>query len=525
MFCSLLCLINFLSQGSLPDTRRKLYQAAIGLLAGSRDRDRGVTVDQKFEFFDLKKRQSLLQEIALTMAEGNSNLDDSHFIEVTRDQIKIWLAEWLKNKNIESVDAEDLLQFLVERTSILSEPGYGIICYAHRSIMEYLASNEIVLKRKPYTLQSRIRSDRWWSIIQFCIDTEKDGSYFAGELISCLVDYALSDNKNRLLKLRVASLLSLVADFPERWIDDVDRLAHELLPPNDNSEVEEVAGFPPQILEKYLGYHVLQSEALPIRRASVATILAANNVDDRIRLIKGYEEEDDIEILRAVNNSSAIPANQHPALLRAVAEGRYRGQIKVSVELLQDRNFAGKLANCPLLIDLSNPPQNQIDNFPFLNSSEIDLHRVTPEGWLKLQNSLHGQTFKNVRRLKITRSNQVTISFILEKFPQLDFLHIQSSRGIVFDHIEGTQFRAPKLIVFEDIYQSPDIYGTMSSLENTKILLLRCYELSDALVNWKDTHVLADPDDTEAIIELAQSYGINFSDNSIDNSMFSIDLN
>jgi hypothetical protein len=120
---------------------------------------------------------------------------------------------------------------------VVREPVANRIDFIHRGFMEYLAANEAVLQGSAYSLRSRLFSDQWLSTLQFCMDTETGGAYFAGSLISEMIKLLDERRKTtdwkavRPYHLRIASLLGHTSEYPNAFKSDLENLAVRILPP------------------------------------------------------------------------------------------------------------------------------------------------------------------------------------------------------------------------------------------------------------------------------------------------------
>ena len=150
LLCGLLCLVYFIQGGKLPASRRQLYEIATKILAKVRDEHREIADDGPYSRIDLRDRLSLLRHIALTMQEGAGEVDEGQTIEVDKETVSGWVRKWLDSNSYPDLDENFVLRKLVERSSLIREPTVNKIDFVHRSFMEFLSANEIVLKREPF---------------------------------------------------------------------------------------------------------------------------------------------------------------------------------------------------------------------------------------------------------------------------------------------------------------------------------------------------------------------------------------
>jgi hypothetical protein len=216
------------------------------------------------------------------MQDGIDPTFSEQSIEVDKYTVLVWIHMWMQNNGLTSFTSKHVLNFLVERCCLLREPSSNRIDFIHRSFMEYLAANEIVIYRTPYSLRTRIRDDQWLSTLQFCMETETGSNYFAGDLVAEIVKYlfdCLAETPvDRMLFLRVANLRSYCKQVSEKFMDQVNNLAEVLLPPMNLSEAKDSIGIPFEVLRKFLRY-----EQVGHSRESVyfAAVLLSEHQDER----------------------------------------------------------------------------------------------------------------------------------------------------------------------------------------------------------------------------------------------------
>jgi hypothetical protein len=171
--------------------------------------NRNITVPAKYQALTGDRRLEVLRRLALLMQEGMDPDSQDQSIEIDKAIAVGFIEQWKKDTSLGELDATEILNFLVERCSIVREPVANRIDFLHRSFMEYLAANEAVIARSAHVLRTKILSDQWLSTLQFCMDTETGGAYFAGSLIAQMVRFLrLRQRKtDRPRYLRVASLL------------------------------------------------------------------------------------------------------------------------------------------------------------------------------------------------------------------------------------------------------------------------------------------------------------------------------
>ncbi|MFI6322365.1 NACHT domain-containing protein [Nonomuraea sp. NPDC050556] len=128
LLAALLCALNREGSG-LPQSRMEVYDAALSMLLGGRDRARGVPVALEVA---PPLQRVLLAELAYWLVmNGWSD------VPVERAAEKLGrIAATVKEI---TADGETLLRYLLERSGLLREPVQGRVDFVHKTFQEYLA--------------------------------------------------------------------------------------------------------------------------------------------------------------------------------------------------------------------------------------------------------------------------------------------------------------------------------------------------------------------------------------------------
>lgn len=328
LLCALICLVFFLREGTLPRSRRDLYELATDILVEARDEQRNVRTPVEFDSFGRNARLSVLRSIALDMQEGTEQSIDQS-IEASKNAVLLMVERWINKEGFQQKDAAQLLNFLIERCSIIREPALDRIDFIHRSFMEYLAAQEVVSSRTTYALRSKIELEQWGSTLQFCMNTPQGGYFYAGQLISELVAYVKeSEEKKSAHKKpaswrketysRIASLISPSDEYPAQFAGAINELARHVLPPNSPDDINRCIGMPFQFIRDHLNYKEVVAKG--VHAVNYSAILLARHEDDRCGTIlnSGYQVVSDERVIEEINRSGRIDTLDHDALLARI---------------------------------------------------------------------------------------------------------------------------------------------------------------------------------------------------------------
>ncbi|MEV6831936.1 NACHT domain-containing protein [Amycolatopsis sp. NPDC051102] len=130
LLCAVLCALAYARKGvsSLPRRRLDLYETALVMLAGRRDTERNLAISP----LGPQERLALLEDLAQWLIRNDHS-------EIAKDKALSHVGQTLRLLRADAITAEEALQDLVER-SILREPAPGVIDFAHRTFLEYLAA-------------------------------------------------------------------------------------------------------------------------------------------------------------------------------------------------------------------------------------------------------------------------------------------------------------------------------------------------------------------------------------------------
>lgn len=150
LLAALLCALNREGSG-LPHTRMEVYDAALEMLLGGRDRARDIPSVLKIS---PPLQRILLAELAYWLVQNG-------WSDVTFERAAYKLGQVARNTMGITADGHTLLRHLVERTGLLREPVQGRVDFVHKTFQEYLAGWAAVRADDIGQLVARSDDDQW----------------------------------------------------------------------------------------------------------------------------------------------------------------------------------------------------------------------------------------------------------------------------------------------------------------------------------------------------------------------------
>jgi formylglycine-generating enzyme required for sulfatase activity len=196
----------------MPESRVKLYEAAIDYLLEFRDKRRGIT-----PLVSAVRARKVLGPVSLWMQE-----------ELKQDEAEKEMMQAIMKERLEILDnppsVEAFCDYLVERAGLLMEYGGGkSYLFRHKSLREYLAGVQIAKKvnRNPDSLDKLVDGfgDDWWEEpIKFFIAQEDEEIFdlFMEKLFDSAVTEELTLKKRLLLQ-------TIIEEAPEKKVDALCR--------------------------------------------------------------------------------------------------------------------------------------------------------------------------------------------------------------------------------------------------------------------------------------------------------------
>ncbi|MEV6599680.1 NACHT domain-containing protein [Actinoplanes sp. NPDC051346] len=161
LLCAVLCALNYASPGGLPHRRVEVYDRALAMMLGRRDRDRGVT-----PLLTDDEQWTLLQYIAQRFL--NAGLS-----EASRHSTERMIATVARSLPNLPRDPASILVELLERSGVIRLPAADTIDFVHRSFLEYLAARSLLDEGRIEELLAHVWSVDWADVITLAVGSAR----------------------------------------------------------------------------------------------------------------------------------------------------------------------------------------------------------------------------------------------------------------------------------------------------------------------------------------------------------------
>jgi len=252
LLCAMVCVLHWREEGYLPRQRVELYDRCCEMLIEARDLKRLITAPPgPLAKMTKNDKERVLQRLAFEMMDNQPEIGDesdkvTYRIEIPRSKAIKWIVPWIAGFQVpeaRSASAEDVLDFLVERTGLLREPAGGLIDFPHRTFQEYLAACAAGAEGREGLLANKADDDQWHETIMLAAGTTTGGVRFGHDLIEALLRRAerhrsMKPRSQRIRKTCFALALGALENLrqPDPALRDrVLARVDELVPPNDES--------------------------------------------------------------------------------------------------------------------------------------------------------------------------------------------------------------------------------------------------------------------------------------------------
>jgi hypothetical protein len=453
LLCSLICLVFFLQLGRLPRNRKQLYELSTLLLVETRDEHKGVRPDPKFSNFNLEKRLRLLKSIALIMQEGSETVQADQSIEVERSRVLSWMEKLLIGQTILKLPANEYLDFLVERCSLIREPSAHHIDFVHRSFMEYLAAEEIVASKQPFQIREKITLDEWWNMLIFCMTTTGGGAFYGSTLLREILEYVLKSSlKNKRKSIvKALSLLHYVEGLAQLANETVKLAACEVLPPWTETESFDLSAIPVPILEDLIAYQKVQVYPLELIEHCVDLLCFHEDEEVRRIFLSGYVDLEDRSIISKINQTGKISVSEHTALFKRIQNRSFTDPVYLTTEDLRDKNLRSAILQS-VWIKLPVIEDTFVGWDTLNRCREVRLLSVSQGDLDVMKNSVNKWGFESCKELTILFGHGFNFRSMATLFPNVETIAIERSSGV---HLHGmSQLEHLRELWFENCTQA-----------------------------------------------------------------------
>ncbi|MFJ2743480.1 NACHT domain-containing protein [Streptomyces sp. NPDC087440] len=233
LLCAVICAVHRVRQGFLPETRWALYQSALHMLLGNRDKRRRIGSPEGIEM-TVEEHTQLLQRIAVWQVRGGQS--EFTRLQAVR-QIQPALAGMERVRAQGSSDA--ILTHLVNRTGLLQERVDDFFQFTHRTFQDFLAAKEFVEGGHLPELLTHSEDSRWEDVILLA-----SGHCNRRDMTELL---------RGLLKLGTRPVLTALCAQHAAWLDetlarDVRTLLRTVVPPVGADHAAQLARLGPPVI-------------------------------------------------------------------------------------------------------------------------------------------------------------------------------------------------------------------------------------------------------------------------------------
>ncbi|MFF2326816.1 MULTISPECIES: NACHT domain-containing protein [unclassified Streptomyces] len=243
LLCAVICALHRRRQGILPETRWSLYDSALTMLLGDRDKQRRIEAPEGITM-NVEEQAQLLQRIAIWLVRGGQS-------ELPRSAALHQLERVLPG--MERIRrqgaAEDVLTHLLNRSGVLQERADGVYQFAHRTFQDFLAAKEFVEGDQLNELLGRWGSQQWHDVI--LLAAGHCGRREHPALVNGLLDAAPGPG-DAVSRAEIHVLAALCAQHAT-WLDEPTRTrvrtaVDALFPPKSERDVRLLARLGPAAL-------------------------------------------------------------------------------------------------------------------------------------------------------------------------------------------------------------------------------------------------------------------------------------
>ncbi|MFE6664493.1 NACHT domain-containing protein [Streptomyces sp. NPDC057697] len=244
LLCAVICALHRRRQGILPETRWSLYDSALTMLLGDRDKQRRIGAPEGITM-SVAEQAQLLQRIAIWLVRGGqSELHRSaalHQLERALPGMERLRAQG---------SAEEILTHLLNRSGVLQERADDVYQFAHRTFQDFLAAKEFVEDDQLNELLGRAGAQHWYDVI--LLAAGHCGRREHSVLVNGLLD-ARPGPGDTVTRDEIVVLAALCAQHAT-WLDETTRArvrtaVEALFPPADEAAVRLLTRLGPAALD------------------------------------------------------------------------------------------------------------------------------------------------------------------------------------------------------------------------------------------------------------------------------------
>ncbi|MFF2642804.1 NACHT domain-containing protein [Streptomyces niveus] len=283
LMCAMICALHRDRRGFLPDSRMKLYGAALTMLLVRRDSERAVGAPEGLVLSE-EAQQKILQEIAYWMIRNEIAEADQHDVVARIAQLLPAMPHVAPPD-----DAQRVFRFLLHRSGLLRAPTGMTVDFIHRTFLDYLGARAAVEAQDINLMAARAHEPQWEDIVRMAVGHARDGERAA--LLTQLVARgdAIPDcsNDTRMrIHLLAAACLEQATSLDPEVRRKVEQRANALVPPRNMDEAVLLADAGPLVLGLLPGPEGLSDQ----EAAAVVTTARRIGGDHAVQVLREYAE-------------------------------------------------------------------------------------------------------------------------------------------------------------------------------------------------------------------------------------------
>ncbi|MEU8581404.1 NACHT domain-containing protein [Streptomyces abikoensis] len=277
LMCALMCALHRDRRGRLPRSRMELYEAALAMLLGRRDDERGIEAPEGINLTQHEAVQ-LLQRLAYWLIRNSqAEMEEKTALAILEDVLPAMPTVAGQG------DARQVLTHLVSRCGLLRRPTADTIDFVHRTFQDYLGAKAAVEGHDLGLLVGNAHDDQWEDVVRMAVAHARPAE--RATLLLQLMERGdqAGDHRTRLHLLAMACL-EQATELDPKVRAKVEQRAAELVPPRSFEEAKKLAAVGPVILDLLPG-----PQGLPEKEAeAVVHTAAAVGGDAALTLLKRY---------------------------------------------------------------------------------------------------------------------------------------------------------------------------------------------------------------------------------------------
>ncbi|MDN0198012.1 serine protease [Streptomyces sp. S.PNR 29] len=244
LLCAVICALHRRHEGFLPETRFRLYQSALEMLLGHRDKRRRVDAPDGITM-TVEEHHQILQRIAVWLVRCGQS-------EFGRAEARPLLEQALAGMDRvrRQGSPEVILTHLLNRSGLLQERGDDSYQFIHRTFQDFLAAKELVESNSLRELVRNAHDEVWQDVVLLAAGHCRRE---IGDLLTGLLAKADAPGTPHPLRVQLHVLTALCAQHAA-WLDAdlLERVRQRmvaLVGSLTSAEVPQAARLGPYVLE------------------------------------------------------------------------------------------------------------------------------------------------------------------------------------------------------------------------------------------------------------------------------------